>query len=142
MSESDIEEVHAIEKQCFTTPWTMNSLKHELNNKDAILKIAMYNNRIIGYVCLRTLLYTTHVFDIAVVPDFRRMGIATMLMNNVLEELWNIKPDVKTVTLEVRESNKPAIELYKKLGFRVAGRRKDYYIKPREDAIVMERYKR
>jgi ribosomal-protein-alanine N-acetyltransferase len=130
--------VHAIDKQCFTTPWNIDSFKHELGNKDTILKIAVFNEKIVGYICLRTLLDLTHILNLTVIPDFRRMGIASMLFRDTLQELKKSKPDIKGITLEVRESNSAAINLYGRLGFKVTGRRNDYYQKPQENAVIME----
>ncbi|MCK5426435.1 MAG: ribosomal protein S18-alanine N-acetyltransferase [Thermodesulfovibrionia bacterium] len=138
MSFADIQDVQAIEKQCFTTPWNISSFKHELGNKDTILKIAVFNEKIVGYICLRTLLDVTYILNLTVIPDFRRMGIASMLFRDALQELRKSKPDIKGITLEVRESNSAAINLYGKLGFKVTGRRNDYYQKPQENAVIME----
>ena len=138
MSRNDLPRVHAIENQCFTTPWQLSSFEHEIGNKDAILKVAVLNNQIIGYVCIRSILDVTHIIDLAVIPEFRRMGIGSKLLIDALQKLRILKPDTKHTTLEVRESNIAAIRLYEKFGFIEIGRRRGYYCRPHEDAIIME----
>ena len=137
MKHEDLEQVHAIETRSFSTPWQLTSFKYEIDNINAILKVALFNLDIVGYVCIRTILDVTHVLDIAVKHDVRRMGIAKMLLSAALQELRTAKPEIKNITLEVRESNIAAIKLYEKFGFDEIGRRRDYYKKPTEDAIIM-----
>lgn len=138
MSYDDLPQVHAIENQCFTTPWAISFFKYELTHRQTILKVAVFNNQIVGYVCLRTILDVTHILNLAVLPGFRRRGIGSMLLRNALQELMSLKPDTNLITLAVRESNTAAIKLYEKFGFKVIGRRTSYYQKPYEDAVIME----
>ena len=137
MQLSDISDVLAIERISFTTPWDIRSFEYELEHKDTILKVAVLNNQIIGYVCVRTILDVTHILNLAVLPEFRRRGIGSMLLRDALNELKRLKPDINLITLEVRESNTAAIELYEKFGFKVMGKRISYYDKPHENAIIM-----
>jgi len=137
MAYDDLSQVYAIEKLCFTTPWSINSFKYELNHKDTILKVAIFDNKIIGYICIRTILDVTHILNIAVLPEFRRRGIGSMLLRVALDELSLVRQDINMVTLEVRESNTAAIKLYEKFGFKVIGKRAGYYIKPCENAVIM-----
>ncbi len=137
MQLSDISDVLAIERISFTTPWDIRSFEYELGYKDTILKVAVLNNQIIGYVCVRTILDVTHILNLAVLPEFRRRGIGSMLLRDALNELKRLKPDINLITLEVRESNTAAIELYEKFGFKVMGKRISYYDKPHENAIIM-----
>jgi len=133
----DLPEVDRIEHMCFTTPWDIRSFEYELEHKDTILKVAVLNNQIIGYVCVRTILDITHMLNLAVLPEFRRRGIGSMLLRDALNELKQSKPDINLITLEVRESNTAAIKLYEKFGFKVMGKRIGYYEKPYENAIIM-----
>jgi ribosomal-protein-alanine N-acetyltransferase len=137
MKEADLPDVLGVENMCFTTPWSLGSFKYELRNKETILKAAVFGNQVIGYVCLRTILDITHILNLAVLPEFRRMGIGSNLLHEALQELIRIKPDIDFITLEVRESNNAAINLYKKFGFRLIGKRTGYYQEPDEDAIIM-----
>ncbi len=138
MSFEDLPHVHVIEKSCFTTPWDISSFKYELRHKRTILKVAVFNNRIIGYVCIRTILDITHVLNLVVLPEFRRMGIGSRLLQDGLKELTNLRPDTGLILLEVRESNTPAIKLYEKSGFKIRGKRTGYYHMPNEDAVIMK----
>jgi ribosomal-protein-alanine N-acetyltransferase len=138
MSPADLGEVQTIEETSFTTPWSMSSFEFEVANDETILKVAVFNEHIIGYVCLRTILDITHVLNLVVTPEFRRKGTGGMLLRSAVEELKKVKPDVRSLTLEVRESNRAAIGLYEKSGFLVTGRRTGYYQRPSEDAVIME----
>lgn len=138
MSPADIPRVHDIARQSFSTPWQDASFKQELSNKDAILHVAIADSKIIGYICLRSILDVTHVMDMAVTSGSRRSGIGSILLRSALQELRRTKPHIHLVTLEVRESNFAAIRLYEKFGFNETGRRKAYYKKPLEDAIIMD----
>jgi ribosomal-protein-alanine acetyltransferase len=137
MVPDDLTEVHSIEIQSFTTPWSIKAFKHELGNKNAILRTALLGGKTIGYICVRTLLDVTCILNLAVRPGFRRMGIATMLFKDALGELRASGQHADIITLEVRESNYAALAMYEKFGFQIAGRRNGYYKKPREDAIIM-----
>lgn len=137
MTHADLPLVDVMEKQCFTLPWHISSFKYELWHRDTILKVAVFNNQVIGYVCVRTILDVTHILNLAVLPEFRRMGIGSMLLRNVLQELRQLKADLEFITLEVRESNTAAIKLYGKFGFDIIGKRPGYYQKPLEDAVIM-----
>ncbi len=138
MSFEDLPHVHVIEKSCFTTPWDISTFKYELRHKSAILKVAVFGSRIIAYVCIRTILDITYVLNLVVIPNFRRMGIGTRLLQDGLRELTGLRPDTGLILLEVRKSNTPAIKLYEKSGFKIRGKRAGYYQKPNEDAVIME----
>ena len=138
MSVHDLSEVHMLESICDPAPWSVNSLRYEIDNKEAILKVAIRDSKIIGYMCIRTLLDITHVMKITVIPEFRRNGIGSALLIESLKKLRSQKSDVKHVTLEVRESNNAAIELYSKIGFRKTGSRRNYYKNPSEDGLIMQ----
>jgi len=137
MEPADLAEVRALETLCYTTPWSLNSFRYELDNSDAILRVAVLNDRIIGYICVRTILDVTHLLNITVMPECRRQGIGGMLLENAFDELRHRKPGT-LLTLEVRESNIAAVRLYEKFGFKVTGRRKKYYQMPDDDALLME----
>lgn len=136
MTPADLPQAHAIEKECFSSPWSINSFKYEVQNSDSIFKVAVLDEKVAGYVCLRTMLDITHVMNLAVLPQYRRRGIGLMLLKDALLELRRSRPDIKIVTLEVRESS-GAFTLYEKAGFAAIGKRKGYYHSPDEDAIIM-----
>lgn len=138
MSLDDLPQVHAIESRSFTSPWTINAFKYELTDRHTIMKVAVIDDQIVGYVCIKTFLNITHVLNLAVVPEFRRRGIGSLLLQEALEELEHQGVRPESVTLEVRESNTAAIRLYEKFGFRIIGKRRKYYQRPDEDALIME----
>ena len=137
MALSDLPMVHELADQSFSTPWSLSSFKYEIANRDAVLKVAEKNSRIIAYICIRSFLDATHVMDIAVMSEYRHEGIGTLLLFEALREIRDARPDAEHITLEVRESNIAAIKLYEKSGFRVTGRRMNYYSKPDEDGVIM-----
>jgi ribosomal-protein-alanine N-acetyltransferase len=116
----------------------MRSFQYELDNRETIMNVAVIDGRIVGFVCLRTILDVTHVLNIAVVPSYRRRGIGNTLLQKALQDLRLARPGAKPLTLEVRESNNAAIGLYEKAGFYVAGKRPGYYHNPVENAVIME----
>ena len=92
---------------------------------------------VVGYVGSESVLDSADIMNVAVSPNYRRQGIAEALINALSDALR--AKDIRFLMLEVRVSNMPAIALYEKLGFIVAGRRPRYYSSPREDAYVMRK---
>jgi ribosomal-protein-alanine N-acetyltransferase len=136
LSYSDLPAVSAIERRAFPTPWSIAMFVLELSKPTGVCLAALRDGNLVGYtVCSR---YDTvwHVMNVAVEPDLRRQGIASAL----LAELYLRAGDAGAqFTLEVRRSNKAAIELYQRDGFRIAGLRTSYYQDNREDALIMWR---
>jgi len=137
MNEGHVSAIAALEKICFSDPWSENSVASELNNKLSLWLVALEGERVAGYVGSQTVCEETDMMNVAVHPDFRRQGIAEALVNVLVEELKAIGSHC--LTLEVRASNMPAIALYEKLGFHEIGRRKNYYRNPREDALILRK---
>ena len=137
MNEWHVSSVAALEKICFSDPWSENSVASELKNQLALWLVAEENEQVAGYIGSQTCGDETDMMNVAVHPDFRRKGIAEALVNTLVEELKAI--DSHCLMLEVRASNVPAISLYEKLGFREVGRRKNYYRNPREDALILRK---
>ena len=137
MNASHVAQVAALEKICFSDPWSENSVASELNNKLALWLVAVEGEQVAGYIGSQTVLDETDMMNVAVHPDYRRRGIAETLILSLVEELKKL--DSRCLTLEVRASNDPAISLYKKLGFGEIGRRKNYYRNPREDALILRK---
>ena len=132
----DIESVGIIEKLSFPWPWTERSFKHELENDYSINFVVLHYEVIIGYLCAQEILEQAHILKLAVLPEFRRYGIGTALLETLLLTLKQHGLSGK-LFLEVRLSNTSAMEFYKKHAFEVLHTRKNYYVKPDEDAIVM-----
>jgi ribosomal-protein-alanine N-acetyltransferase len=136
MTEADLEEVLAIENDSFTHPWNRDHFLDELKSGHAFPLVALARQeKIIGYVCPRLLLDEGHIFNIAVRRVFRGKGVARLLVEKVVNDCREGGGAV--VFLEVRNSNKAAIALYRQLGFVETGRRRNYY-EHGEDAILME----
>ncbi|MDI1471241.1 Ribosomal-protein-S18p-alanine acetyltransferase [Thermodesulfovibrio sp. N1] len=133
--ESDLFEIMSIAQDSFTIPWSLKSFLEELSNPQSILAVAEVNGEITGYIVARSILDEAEILSIAVKSSFRKQGIAANLVSYILEKLKNI---VKTCYLEVRISNLPAINLYKKFGFKICSLRKNYYLLPQEDALIMK----
>ena len=137
MKECHVSAVAALEKICFSDPWSENSVSSELKNKLSLWLVAEENGTVAGYIGSQTCGEESDVMNVAVHPDFRRRGIAEALVNALVAELKAIGSHC--LTLEVRASNVPAIALYEKMGFSEIGRRKNYYRNPREDALILRK---
>ena len=137
MNSSHVAQIAALEKICFSDPWSEKSVASELENKLALWLVAVEGNRVAGYIGSQTVMDETDMMNVAVHPDFRRKGIAEALVNGLVEHLKTMGSHC--LTLEVRASNAPAIALYEKLGFHEIGRRKNYYRNPREDALILRK---
>ncbi|HUR85078.1 MAG TPA: ribosomal protein S18-alanine N-acetyltransferase [Solirubrobacteraceae bacterium] len=133
---ADLPKLIAVERRAFPTPWSLAMFVLELSKPAGVCLAALRGGEMIGYlICSR---YDTvwHIMNVAVDPDHRRQGIATAML---LDLFRRIDSDNARFTLEVRESNRGAIELYERYGFRAAGRRRRYYQDNGEDAVVMWR---
>jgi ribosomal-protein-alanine N-acetyltransferase len=131
---ADLPHVIAIERRAFPMPWSLAMFVLELSKPSGICLAAVdESDRLVGYlVCSR---YDTiwHLMNVAVTPERRRRGIATVLINRLFEEGGAASP----YTLEVRVSNREAIAMYERFGFRSAGVRRGYYHDNGEDAVIM-----
>ncbi|MCA1690036.1 MAG: ribosomal protein S18-alanine N-acetyltransferase, partial [Actinobacteria bacterium] len=129
---ADLPQVIGIERRAFPTPWSLAMFVLELSKPSGLCLVATRSQRIVGYtVCSR---YDTvwHVMNVAVDPDLRRQGIARALLSELYDRVGD--PEAQ-FTLEVRRSNRAAIELYERDGFRTAGLRRRYYQDNGEDAL-------
>ena len=137
MNESHITQVAALEKLCFSDPWSENSVASELKNPLSCWLVAEEDGVVAGYVGSQTVMDESDMMNVAVHPDYRRKGIAEKLVMELVESLK--KRDSRCLTLEVRASNEPARALYEKLGFVQVGLRKNYYRNPKEDAMILRK---
>ena len=137
MKEDDIPPVLEIEEISFAAPWSEKDFLNELYNKSALTKVAAFEGNIIGYICMNFHLHASQILNLAVDPDFRRRGVATILMDEAIRELR--KRRCVFMYLKVRVSNTGAQKFYELLGFKVESVRKKYYADPDEDALVMIR---
>lgn len=133
MTVEDIDQVARVEEECFPRPWNEEALYRDYSqNPSSYFYVMEDGNSILGHVGLWRRRDHVHVTTLAVRTNHRRKGVGTALLSRVREEF----PD-RDITLEVRKSNSSAQEFYKQVGFRVTGRRPDYYTNNGEDAIVM-----
>jgi len=133
---ADLPQVIAIERRAFPTPWSLAMFVLELSKPSGICLAAIRDDRLAGYLICSRYDRVWHIMNVAVDPDCRRRGLATALLTRLLER---VDDDEARYTLEVRRSNGPAIELYERFGFLVAGLRRRYYQDNGEDALVMWR---
>ena len=124
-----------LERACFTHPWTEKQLAEDLDNELLTLLAAEgADGTLLGYGEVRTVVDEGTLERIAVAPQYRRRGVAEAILRRFLRDG---REKLAFLTLEVRAGNTPAIALYEKLGFRVVGRRKNYYRELHEDALLM-----
>ena len=137
MTEAHVTQVAALEALCFSDPWSEKSVGSELTNPLSYWLVALDGETVAGYVGSQTVLDETDMMNIAVHPKYRRQGIAEALVDALVDKLK--EKGSRCLTLEVRESNLPAITLYEKLGFAQIGLRKNYYRNPRENALILRK---
>ena len=116
--------------------WNIDILKDELTSETSQFFCAKYENKIVGFAGIKIVLDEADIMNIAVKKDYRRQGIATLLLNHILTICK--EKGIKIIHLEVNEENFSAISLYQKFGFEECGRRKQYYDN-KYDAILMKK---
>lgn len=140
MESSDLDQVDALEKLSFSLPWPKSAFEYELlENPQSMLWVAdtsyQSQKRVLGMIVVWLILDEAHIASLAVHPDYRGQGIAQELIIRSLKAI-QLRGAV-SATLEVRENNKAALQLYHNMGFEVVGRRLRYYRDNNEDAIIM-----
>lgn len=135
MTEADLEQAAAIEAVCFREPWSLDLLSSGFENKWNLYLAAEEDGRLAGYGAVCVIAGEGEIQRIAVLEEFRRQGLGRKLLDAMVAAARN--RGARAMTLEVRESNEPAIKLYFSAGFRTEAQRKDYYRNPREDALIM-----
>lgn len=133
-----IDEVYALELECFSHPWTRAMIEHEMYSPLSVFWVAQADGAVAGYLDLMQVCGEGHIASVAVSPRLRRRGIAAALMRTVMRHAQ--QNALELLTLEVRASSAPARALYEGFGFRPVGLRRDYYESPREDAVIMTLY--
>lgn len=133
---SHIDGLEVIENTCFSEPWSRKSLEELLNCEYAVYFVAVDDetNIVAGYCGMYVSFDIGNINNIGVLPDFRRSGVGAALLSELC--LYCKNNSITLLTLEVRESNTPAIGLYEKLGFEKVGIRKNYYKKPTENGLL------
>lgn len=137
LASEHLEAVLRIERQSFASPWQRDHFLHELRrNPHALNRVALAGGIVVGYACCWILQDELTINNVAVHPDWRRKGVGRRLLRDVLQHA--VDAHCKTAVLEVRPSNRGAIQLYAAEGFVAVGRRANYYAAEGEDAIRMQ----
>lgn len=132
----DIEGIYEVEEDCFSVPWSRNSIKMDLMEAERTLYFVLEENQeIVGYGGAWIVLDEGQITNIAVKNKYRRSGNGAVLVRKLVRELF--KKGMTEIFLEVRQSNTAALVLYRRFGFSVKGVRKNYYTDPIEDAYIM-----
>ena len=134
MRQEDLAQVAALEQACFSDPWPLNVLVHELENELSLWLVAVQGDTVLGYIGSQSVMDEADMMNLAVRADARRQGTAQALVRALCRDL--AAQGVVSLTLEVRASNEPAIRLYERLGFCQVGLRPNYYYHPKEDACI------
>jgi len=137
MSESDLDEIIAIEKKSFADPWSQRLFRETLLFPHSVnFVLESPGGEVVGYLNLYLIAQEGHLLNLAIHPAWRRQGLATAMLAHTIQYLR--QRQALQLFLEVREKNQSAIRLYRKLGFEVVGKRKKYYAETNEDALVMQ----
>lgn len=134
--ENDAGYIAEIERHCFSTPWTEQQIKN--SDDSTVFFLAKADGKTVGYGGMYTVLDEGYITNIGVMPDYRRKGIGAKIVKELID--YSIKNSLSFLSLEVRVSNMDAIKLYDSFGFKEVGKRKNFYNKPKEDALIMTRY--
>ncbi len=136
MAVDHLDDLAQLESMAFSRPWSYDALAEELQNPLAVFFVAedVETERSLGYIGMHHILDEGLIANIVVHPGYRRMGIGTRLVNEVIE--YAKKHDIRRLTLEVRASNAPAIALYENMGFKKEGVRRGFYDSPKEDGLI------
>lgn len=135
MMASDIAQVAKLEHEIFSEPWSADSFERVIDSENDVYLVAAEDDKIVGYCGLWGVIDEGQITNVAVSPEHRRQGVAERMLTELMSEASARK--FTEFTLEVRKSNRPAIDLYHKLGFKDEGIRRDFYNLPVEDAIIM-----
>lgn len=138
-SEADINAIVGLEVESFTNPWSRETLVWELRNSDVtqVFLLRDEGGTVVAFCVCWVIFDELHINTLAVAPPARRAGLATFLLRQVMAE--SAAAGATKATLEVRASNRAALTLYDRLGFRVAAQRPRYYTRPEEDALILWR---
>ncbi len=135
MDNSCVDGIYKIENECFSAPWSIDSIKEELINENAHFLAAKSRNNTIGYIGVHEIVGEAYIANVAVLPAYRGYGVASRLMDAA--ENGAKERGCEFISLEVRKSNEVAIALYKKRGYETFGERKNFYTNPAEDGLIM-----
>lgn len=137
LSAADLSAMMPIEHEAFSTPWRESTFYALMLRRDSTLIGALRDERLVGYAVCWVVGDQAELGNVAVASDERGHGVGRRLVGEILDSLQ--ERGVRECFLEVRVSNQIARSLYEKYGFRIVGKRRNYYSKPLEDALVMRR---
>lgn len=132
----DLPGIMKLEKECFTSPWSVRMITFHILSSAAFSFSLMSDEELAGYIMGMPDDGSIHITNLAVAPDFRRKGYASFMIGQVKELAWEL--GIGRIFLEVRENNLAAIALYEKEGFTLCGREEGYYEDSGEAALIME----
>lgn len=131
----DMEGLAQVETACFSVPWSKKALEESLETGRSLYLAAEYEGEVIGECGVHFVCGEGEITNVAVLHRFRTMGVGNALLEELLKQGEAL--GIRDFTLEVRAGNLPAIRLYEKFGFKTEGIRRNFYEKPREDAMIM-----
>ncbi len=137
MSAEHISDIARLENECFSEPWSENALTEELSNDNSYFLVAV-SDGVVGYIGVQEICGEAYITNIAVFPRCRKAGIGRALLEAAIDGAKS--RECEFITLEVRESNLPAIALYESEKFEKAGVRKNFYSFPTENGIIYTKY--
>lgn len=137
MTSDDIDQVIEIEEEAFSSPWTRKGFEESLSYDYSRFYVATNDKQVVGYIGTYCMFDDVDITNVAVRGNCRRKGVANKLLEAVLG--YSLEKKLSYINLEVRPSNIPARKLYEKYGFEEIGIRKNFYTKPVEDGIIMQK---
>lgn len=138
MRPEDLEEVAALEKEIFSMPWSRKGFADALRQEAALYLVARKKGQLAGYCGLLQSFDEADIVNVAVAPMFQNQGTGAVMLGELMER--GKMRGILNYTLEVRISNAAALHLYEKLGFERVGIRRNFYERPKEDAVIMWKY--
>jgi len=136
LADEHLDGVAEIERVCFSSPWSRQSLELLTREGIGMGMVCRADGKIVAYGGMLCVVDEGQITNVATLPEYRGQGYGRAIVEALKKHAKSNKIDV--ITLEVRESNRPAISLYTSLDFKVTGKRKDFYVKPTESALIME----
>lgn len=137
MSAEHIPQIALLEKRCFSQPWSEAALSEELANENSHFLVAV-SDEVAGYIGVQEICGEAYITNVAVFENYRKSGVGRALLRAACDGAKN--RNCEFITLEVRESNVPAIALYESEGFEKAGLRKNFYSSPTENGVIYTKY--
>lgn len=137
MRREDVPQIAALERLCFSDPWSEASISSELENPISLWLVAEADGVVQGYIGSQSAPPDCDIMNLAVAPDARRQQLGRTLLQSLIDELH--RRGMERLFLEVRASNVPAQSLYASFGFEQVGLRKKYYVNPTEDALILRK---